>query len=63
MGQKKRERERVAGRQENSSGESSGVGDRDRIPEDSRVAENTNEDRQGVGGRVELPMGTDTPGV
>ena len=32
-------------------------------PKASRVAENPRGDHQGVGGRVELPRGIDTPGI
>ena len=57
------ERERVSGRQENSAGESSEVGNRERGREASGVAENSGGDREGVGGGVELPRGIGTPGV
>ena len=59
----KMEREMVAGRRENPSGESSGVEFREAGPEASRVADNTGGDRQVVGGGVKSPRGTDTPGV
>ena len=62
-GAEKRETERVSGQQENRAGESSGVGNREGGPEASVVAENPGGDRQGVGGEVQLPRGTDTPGV
>ena len=62
-GEEKRERETVAGRRENPAGKSSGVGVREGTPEASRVAKTPGGDRQGVGGGVELPRGTNTPGV
>ena len=58
-----REWERVAGWRENPAGEYSGVGDGEGGSKASRVTENPGGDRQGVGGGVELPRGTDTPGV
>ena len=42
---------------------SSGVADKEEGREASGVAENPRGSRQGVGGRVKLPQGTDTPGV
>ena len=56
-------RERVAGRWENLSGESSDVGDREGGHEASGVAENPEGDRQGVGGGVKSPQGIEKPGV
>ena len=43
--------------------ESPGVGDEEGVRESSIVVKNTRGSRQGVGGGVELPQGTDTPGV
>ena len=54
----KRERGRVAGRQENPVGEYLGLRNAERGPKASRVAENLGEDLQGVGGGFKLPRGT-----
>ena len=45
------------------AGKSSGVEGKEGGRESYGVAENHGEDRQGVGGGVELPQGIDTPGV
>ena len=49
--------------EENPSGESSGVRDREGGPEAPRVAENPGGGRHVVGGGVKLPRGTNNPGV
>ena len=60
---KQRGRERVSSRRETPAGESSGVGYGEGGCKASGVAENPWGDRQGVGGGVESPRGTDNPGV
>ena len=59
----KREMEWVAVQKENPASKSSGVGDREGVPETSGVAENPQGGCQGVGRGVKLPRGTDTHGV
>ena len=59
----KRDREKVSCRQEKSADKSSGVGEEEGGPKASRVEENPRRDRQGVGGGVESPRGTNTHGV
>ena len=60
---RKMERERVSEQRGNLSRNSLGVRYREGVHEASGVAENPRGDCQGVGGGVESPSGTNTPGV